>query len=128
MTDSITVYYGENFSVVIHPVEFFNHAYIKNVKTLINYAFNEQKNQDAFENIGRCLMTMVDEANAKWIEHGKDYIDKFVCLQFHYEWTENQKRIARANNEKMKRQLKRDKAQYEKIVKILNYYNKIKGE
>ena len=127
MDKQITVYV-ESCTMQIKLEPFFSRTppLVKS-KKLLGYVFQEPwRNEEAVTTLNTYLSQKQAEAKEAWEAASKRYQDEYVCTQFSYDLTAQQKRTVEAANRKMLNEVKRCKTAFEHWCDIIAHYETLK--
>lgn len=126
MADQITVLI-ENCTLQIDLDVFFDQTTLMKQKKLLEYVFRETwRNEESIRALGTFLSRRQTETKKDWSTASKQYQNDYVCTQFRYDLSTRQKQTVEAANRKMLNEVKRCKSKYDRWVKIIDYYEKLK--
>lgn len=106
---------------------FFNQTTLMKQKKLLEYVFRETwRNEESIRALGTFLSRRKAETKKDWSAASKQYQNDYVCTQFRYDLSTRQKQTVEAANRKMLNEVKRCKSKYDRWVKIIDHYEKLK--
>ena len=127
MNDQITVLV-EHCTMQIKLDPFFDRkTTLAKQKQLLGYVFKEfWRNDEAILTLDTYMPHKKAEAIAAWAAASNRYRDEYVCTEFRYDLTAQQKRSIETENRKRLNEVKRCKTEYERLCKISAHYEMLK--
>lgn len=102
---------------------------LKRLEKLFTYMFSLQhrtENEKAIADTEKCLQDAIEQQKESWKNASKDFTDKYIAVNFHYEYTAQQRNRAEYENKKLNDRVKSEKAKYDRLLKVQAIFNKIK--